>query len=144
RTIPVKLGARLTEVGTLETWADSKISEHRWWLEFQLRKAKTAGSGRPAAVIANEALEAAEFAIRNVFAGEDSPAELPAKLEQTIGLGRNSWPLSAIRRLSDVFLEHAEGRKKSAAHEARWLNLCGFCLRPGFGFPGDDLRIEQA
>jgi hypothetical protein len=22
--------------------------------------------------------------------------------------------------------------------------LCGFCLRPGFGFPGDDFRIEQA
>ena len=33
---------------------------------------------------------------------------------------------------------------KSAAHEFRWLNLCGFCLRPGFGFPGDDFRIEQA
>ncbi len=143
RTIPVKIGARLTEVGTLETWADSKISEHRWRLEFQLRKAKTTGSGRPAAVIANEALEAAELAIRNVFDGDASPAELPAKLEQTIGLGRNSWPLSAIRRLSDVFLEYAEGRKKSAAHEARWLNLGGFCLRPGFGFPGDDLRIEQ-
>jgi hypothetical protein len=40
-------------------------------------------------------------------------------------------------------LEHADGRKRSAAHEARWLNLTGFCLRPGFGFPGDDLRIEQ-
>ena len=38
----------------------------------------------------------------------------------------------------------AEERKRSAAHEARWLNLCGFCLRPGFGFPGDDFRIEQA
>jgi hypothetical protein len=41
-------------------------------------------------------------------------------------------------------LELAEERKRSAAHEARWLNLCGFCLRPGFGFPGDDFRIEQA
>jgi hypothetical protein len=25
----------------------------------------------------------------------------------------------------------------------RWLNLTGFCMRPGFGFPGDDWRIEQ-
>jgi len=41
-------------------------------------------------------------------------------------------------------LELAEARKRSAAHELRWLNLCGFCLRPGFGFPGDDFRIEQA
>jgi len=41
-------------------------------------------------------------------------------------------------------LELVDGRKRSAAHELRWLNLCGFCLRPGFGFPGDDFRIEQA
>jgi hypothetical protein len=41
-------------------------------------------------------------------------------------------------------LELAEGRRKSAALELRWLNLCGFCLRPGFGFPGDEWRIEQA
>jgi len=26
----------------------------------------------------------------------------------------------------------------------RWLNLAGFSLRPGFGYPGDDFRIEQA
>ena len=35
-------------------------------------------------------------------------------------------------------------RKKSPAYEIRWLNLAGFCLRPGFGYPGDDFRIEQA
>ena len=38
RLIPVKLGARLTEIGTLETWCESKISDNRWNLEFQLRK----------------------------------------------------------------------------------------------------------
>ena len=46
--------------------------------------------------------------------------------------------------MADVFLASADGRKKSPAYEVRWLNLCGFCLRPGFGFPGDDFRIEQA
>ena len=61
-----------------------------------------------------------------------------------MGLGRNSWPLAAIRQLADAFLAAADGRKKSPAFEARWLNLCGFCLRPGFGYPGDDFRIEQA
>ena len=77
-------------------------------------------------------------------AGTLAPEELPGKLEQTLALGRNSWPLSAIRRLSDRLLELAEARRKSAALEMRWLNLCGFMLRPGFGFPGDDFRIEQA
>jgi hypothetical protein len=42
-----------------------------------------------------------------------------------------------------VFVNTAGGRKKSPAFEIRWLNLCGFCLRPGFGYPGDDFRIEQ-
>src|ERR1700680_3398545 len=34
RMVPVKLRAPLTEVVTLEVWADSKISEHRWRLQF--------------------------------------------------------------------------------------------------------------
>jgi hypothetical protein len=76
--------------------------------------------------------------------GAFAPEELPGRLEQTLGLGRNSWPLSVIRQLADAFLVEAAGRKKSPAFEARWLNLCGFCLRPGFGFPGDEYRIEQA
>jgi hypothetical protein len=61
-----------------------------------------------------------------------------------MGLGRNTWPVSAIRKLADKLLELSEGRKRSAAHELRWLSLTGFCLRPGFGFPGDDYRVELA
>ena len=50
RLIPVKLGARLTEIGTLETWCESKISDNRWRLQFELRKqaaAKRRRSARP-------------------------------------------------------------------------------------------------
>jgi hypothetical protein len=148
RLIPVKVGARLTEIGTLETWCESKISDHRWRLQFELRK-RTAEPerARPAAVVSEEALKHATELVRNVFSTSAkaliAPEELPAKLEQTMALGRGSWPLGAIRQLADVFLECADGRKKSPAFEARWLNLCGFCLRPGFGFPGDDFRVEQ-
>jgi hypothetical protein len=146
RLVPVKLGAKLTEVGTLEIWADSKESEHRWRLQFELRKAaKEQTAVRPGAVIGDEALVVAEALIPAAFSDDTvEPAQLPARLEQALGLGRNSWPLSAIRKLADHMLELAETRKRSAAHELRWLNLCGFCLRPGFGFPGDDFRIEQA
>lgn len=152
RFIPVKLGARLTEIGTLEIWAESKISEHRWRLQFELRKKKETNqaarrASRPAAVISGEAAAKAEDLVRAVFSPgrTDAPApeELPARLEQALGLGKNSWPLGLIRQLSDVLLECAEGRKLSPAHELRWLNLTGFCLRPGFGYPGDDFRIEQ-
>jgi hypothetical protein len=146
RLVPVKLGAKLTEVGTLEIWADSKTSEHRWRLQFELRKtASQPTAARPAAVIGDEALAAAVSLIPDTFASDAiEPAQLPGRLEQALGLGRNSWPVSAIRKLADSMLELAEGRKRSSAHELRWLNLCGFCLRPGFGFPGDEFRVEQA
>jgi molecular chaperone DnaK (HSP70) len=149
RLIPVKLGARLTEIGTLETWCESKISENRWRLQFELRKqaAQTAPERKAAAVVSEQALKASLELIEAAFSpnlkSPVAPEEIPARLEQTMGLGRNSWPLSAIRQMADAFLAAADGRKKSPAYEMRWLNLCGFCLRPGFGYPGDDFRIEQ-
>ncbi len=119
RLIPVKLGARLTEIGTLESWCESKISENRWRLQFELRKAGVEARAiekRAAAVVSEQALEASLALVAAVFsAGTKSPVapeELPAKLEQTMGLGRNSWPLSPIRRLADAFLAAADGRKK--------------------------------
>ncbi len=148
RLVPVKLGATLTAVGTIEIFCDSKISDNRWRLQFELRKAKAQSptARRAAAVISDEARAAVLEHVAAVFspAGAAAPEELPARLEQALGLGRLSWPLDIIRALADKFLELAEGRRKSARHEARWLNLCGLCLRPGFGYPGDDLRIEQA
>jgi hypothetical protein len=148
RFIPVKLGARLTEIGTLETWADSKISDNRWRLQFELRKTEQPIEKKAAAVVSEESVKAALDLIPAVFSptakSPIAPEELPARLEQTIGLGKNSWPLDTIRKMADAFIASADGRKKSPAYEVRWLNLSGFCLRPGFGFPGDDWRIEQA
>jgi len=149
RLIPVKVGARLTEIGTLETWCESKISDNRWNLQFELRKQVAAqpAERKAAAVVSDQALKSSVELIESVFSmtakSPVAPEEVPAKLEQTMGLGRNSWPLSAIRQMADAFLAHTDGRKKSPAYEVRWLNLCGFCLRPGFGYPGDDFRIEQ-
>lgn len=148
RTVPVRLGAHLTEVGTLEIWAESKISEHRWRLQFELRKpvlAEQQKKSRPVAMLSAEAVAQAEELIRGCFARDEvPPEELPAKLEAALALGRNSWPLDTIRRLGDLLLELNEGRRRSPQHEVRWLNLCGLCLRPGFGYPGDDYRIERA
>ncbi len=154
RQVPVTLGARLSEVGTLEAWAESKVSEHRWQLQFQLRKTGDAVEPsaamdivRSRAVISTETQAAAESLIDGVFGKERTgiaPEQLPSRLEQELGLGRLSWPLPTVRALADKLLSLSDGRRKNASHEARWLNLAGFCLRPGFGFPGDDYRIEQA
>lgn len=152
RNVPVTLGARLSEVGTLETWAESKVSEHRWRLQFQLRKGSNEAAVpqtgvKTTAVVSAEATSGALQLIADVFTKPGTglpPEQLPARLEQMLGLGRMSWPLATIRNLADKLLELADGRRKNPPHEARWLNLTGFCLRPGFGFPGDEYRIEQA
>ena len=93
----MKLRAHLTEVGTLEVWADSKISEHRWRLQFDLRKTASSAS-KPAALVSDESLGHAEALIDATFKAPTlAPEELTGKLEQTLALGRNSWPLSTIR-----------------------------------------------
>src|SRR6202158_3881446 len=56
RLVPVKLRAHLTEVGTLEVWADSKISDHHWRLQFELRKTASSSSGKPVAVVSEDSL----------------------------------------------------------------------------------------
>jgi hypothetical protein len=88
--------------------------------------------------------QAEELIRETLERGTLPPEGLPGRLEQALALGRNSWPLETIRQLGDLLLELNEGRRRSPAHEARWLNLCGLCLRPGFGYPGDDYRIERA
>src|SRR5579871_1910742 len=99
--------------------------------------AVSAAPQRPAAVVSQEAVDAACDLVRSTFgAGAIAPEDLPSRLEAAIGLGRNSWPVDVARRLGDVFLEQVENRKRSAALEVRWLNLGGFCLRPGFGYIG--------
>src|SRR5689334_17838183 len=86
RLIPVKVGARLTEIGTLETWCESKISDNRWRLQFELRKTAAEPAARkPAAVISEEAVRQALELVGAVFssAGKSpiEPEELPARLE---------------------------------------------------------------
>jgi hypothetical protein len=102
RLIPVKLGARLTEIGTLETWCESKISENRWRLQFELRKAATPNrrDASPRRSSPNRPQDALAL-IPAVFSpGAKSPIapeELPAKLEQIWGWARTPgrWPPSA-------------------------------------------------
>src|SRR5207302_9082388 len=93
-------------------------------------------------------VESAALVIKNVFGGSAhdasrAPEALVGQMEAVLGAKRDSWPLAAIRRFSDALIEVAAGRKRSARHEMRWLNVSGFCLRPGFGAPGDDARVRH-
>jgi molecular chaperone DnaK (HSP70) len=156
--LPVRLTTVFTETGTLELWCESRTSDHRWRLAFNLRPieadpldqavapAASGASEAPGVLVSDEAVERAAELIREVFGAATvsrTPASLVGDLENTLGHGKHAWPLDAIRRLADVFLEVAESRARSAAHEARWLNLAGFCSRPGFGSALDPWRVSE-
>lgn len=160
RPIAVSLGARLTEIGTLELWVlsreapakDAPMTPLRWRLQFDLRSTEEGsvdtaptpeGAGAKIEDGAAGLLEDATRHIRAAFAGDASPAGLPRQLSLVLG-PRDGWSTATLRGLWEELKHHREARGKSAAHEARWLNLGGFCLRPGFGYPLDDWRVKEA
>jgi DNA-K related protein/Hsp70 protein len=162
--LAVRLSVSFTEVGTLELWCESVSSPHRWRLQFELRRQASATdqsgyTSQPASTanrhdflsISEQAQESAVRLIRRAFTGSGvgggvpvDPASLVGELESVTGMKRESWPIATVRGFCDVLLEVADGRKLSPRHEVRWLNLFGYCLRPGFGDPQDSSRIIQA
>lgn len=157
RKLPVHVQTHLSEVGTLEVWCRSLTTDHRWRLQFQLRDqtapaveedGETEVQAGAESVIGEAQLGTAIETVRSVFPpgaapGHGDPVALVRTLEEQMGTGKDAWPLLAIRKLWDVLWEGQHGRAVSAALEARWLNLSGFLLRPGFGAELDDWRIQQ-
>ena len=141
--LPVRLAVRLTEVGTLELWCLAEQTEHRWRLLFDVRReAAPEETGAALEATLDEALvERAVKVIRAVFEEGGDPAPLRRRLEAALELPRAEWPLPLLRKLADTLL--AAPRDRSVAHEARWFNLLGYCLRPGFGDPMDELRMRR-
>ena len=147
RVLPVHVEVRLSEIGTLELWLRSRTTEHRWRLALRLRDVAVSEpppTDEPSAIVVDPARVAeAERLLRATFDGADDPVGLMRRLETALDAGRDAWPLAVIRALWDVLWTLEARRGRSPAHEARWLNLAGFFLRPGFGDPGDEIRTDK-
>ncbi len=141
--IPVQLATVLSEVGTLEIFCVAEDDPaQRWRLEFQLRGEEEASEDE--VMLPDEAIARIERIFGN-RAQQVDPREvrqLRASLEHLLG-GRERWTTPLLRGLFDALLARAKGRRRSAEHERVWLNLAGYCLRPGFGHPLDEWRMEQ-
>lgn len=144
--LPVHLSVRLTEVGTLELWCNSEKTTHRWQLQFDVRlgeKASPQSSG-PVETLDMKTIEQAFTKINNAFKEVNgNPESLTKDLIAVLALNKSQWSTAMIRKITDYLLKCRKGRLFSPQHEARWLNLTGFCLRPGFGDPLDDWRIKE-
>lgn len=150
-TIPVVVETQLSQIGTLQTYCQSTISDHRWKLEFDVRGSTQTDhqelddSANAAGVLDERVTQAACQTIRSVFG--DAPSLKPAKLMNSLAgaveLRRDAWPPSLLRAMWAELIGLSAGRQHSPAHEARWLNLLGYCLRPGYGLVADDWRVAQ-
>ncbi|MEO5359349.1 MAG: hsp70 family protein [Nitrospirota bacterium] len=147
-TIPVSLGIRLNEYGTLDVWCESKTTTHKWKLAFDIRRGPDLPNQPPLArgdmhTLNESNIDDAVKLIEGAFTGQN-PDDLPRALPGVLGVhNKADWPLPAIRKMWDTLIQLRQRRLVTPGHEARWLNLAGFLLRPGFGHPLDDWRIKE-
>ncbi len=147
-TVSVNVAARLTEVGTLELVLEAVDDDHQWPLRFDLRPVDDTAAPETAAeaavVIDTVRMDAAKEMVRECFHGRWSDLrKISAELEAHFEISKRNWPLPLLRELADGIFELKDSRSRSPKHEARWFNLLGYCLRPGFGDPGDNLRLRE-
>lgn len=159
KTTIVELGVTQTEVGTLQIQciAINDAPQHkaivntkgqqRWNVEFQIRKHRVTDTqfetGLPPQF--NNAIEQvkAVFGPKSKDIDPNAVKNLRTTLEKLLGKDRSEWDSSLLRALFSALWEGHKYRRRSEHHERVWLSLTGFCLRPGFGCPLDDWRIDQ-
>src|SRR5262245_44889027 len=153
--IPVTLHAQLSDIGTLELWCREATGDRQWQLQFDVRAAagtqmaetsRVAGGVTGEDVLDASTLDVCGRVIHETFTSMKPGAEpegLMRRLEQVTKMPRTAWPSSVLRRFWEAQMDVVAGRQLSPAHEARWLNLAGFALRPGYGMAVDDWRVAQ-
>ncbi len=146
--VKVQLAVTQTEVGTLKIQCVSiQDASQRFDVEFQIRR-KAGGSLQGATELPanfNQTVEKiqAVFGSKSKKIDPKAVKSLRADLEKALGISRADWETPLLRALFATLLESIKSRRRSDNHERVWLSLVGFCLRPGFGYPLDDWRVEQ-
>ncbi|MGE3854364.1 MAG: hypothetical protein AB7K09_21720, partial [Planctomycetota bacterium] len=103
---------------------------------------------QPARAVHDVSWDAIHGPLRDTFTvpvKNPQPGAINRQLEEVLRLKRADWGADLCRFVADQLLVIGpEARRISSISESRWFNLTGFGMRPGFGFVGDDLRVEQA
>ncbi|NNJ25612.1 Chaperone protein HscA [Planctomycetes bacterium LzC2] len=158
--LPATLEAGLSEIGTLDLAVrerrDDGTSGKRWRLSFDVRSTTRtdlsahAGAGEAAGVADDETLAAVSAVLDDAFGSGSGgakpslkPRDVNGALVEAAGSPRSDWPPTLLRSIWEGLMEREAGRRESPAREARWLNLLGYALRPGYGVALDDWRVSE-
>jgi len=150
--VSVALEITMTEIGTINLELIAQQTPHRWQLEFQINDSR--GNENALSVLDKRlsdltvdrvCSEQAKAYLKNYYCGGGSVDVKRglSELQNIIGIEKELWPPSVLRALADSLLEVSSYRNRSPMMLAKWWNLIGYCLRPGFGYPLDDMRIKR-
>ena len=76
-------------------------------------------------------------------AAPGNPASIGREIETCLGQPRDQWSLADLRIIWGILKVGQSRRGRSEAHEAAWLSLAGFSLRPGYGAESDRFRVAE-
>lgn len=143
----VSMSVQMTEVGVLQVLLNAKNGRDEWRLDFSTSSTESIDLSDSDELLHSNMGQAEEH-LAHCFsaAGQKLKPELVKALKQDLDqlLGRrDDWNVATSRRLVDKLLSLKSGRMKSAQHERQWLQLVGYCLRPGFGAADDVTRVQQ-
>jgi hypothetical protein len=156
--IAVDLEGKLTSIGTLDLACVERGGDRRFHLAFQLRfdaddapardvsRSRRPSRGASSLSSGTRRFDEAKDAVDRAFGKPRAGAtgreakDLVRELERILG-ERASWNTEIARALFDALAPLARARRRSADHERVFWMLAGFCLRPGFGDPGDGARV---
>jgi hypothetical protein len=156
REMLVELEGELTPVGTLDLacveLGSAERKRHR--LAFELRRSPPAAlsssapaAGRRSTYPGSRRWTEAAGAIDVVFGkgrADVAPRvvkDLVRELERVLG-ERASWDTELSRAMFDEIIRASGARRRSPDHERAFWMLAGYTLRPGFGHPGDEARVQ--
>jgi molecular chaperone DnaK (HSP70) len=146
--VPVQLIAELSPLGLIELKLLSKESTHQWNLEFQtigvqgndLLQERLVGETHVSSFLEEHKKEINE----SFVSGQESLLKTFFKrLEEKLSLPKHEWSPTLLRLFFDELISLAPKRKLSKFWAEKFWNLIGFFLRPGFGAPLDDYRVQK-
>ncbi|MDD7986316.1 Hsp70 family protein [Lentisphaera marina] len=147
--IRVKIKASVNESNSLEVWLEAIDTDHKWQLRFDLRQLheqETKEESQETVTVNEDLLAKASESIKKAFSSADAKLlkSLMNQIEADLELARKQWSLVLCRRLADLLLElDLDEIRKKALTEARFYNILGFMMRPGFGDSHDQFRVNK-
>jgi hypothetical protein len=141
--ISITLDITLTHTGLIEAILLHPESNSQWRLEFSQTQREAHNAATPFQELEEKTLSAMQDLLEKQLSSTTPSPQLMKELELLAQQERKEWSAKTLRKLWETLHHLAPHRHRSPTHGQRWWNYTGFFLRPGYGYPLDQERIQQ-